>query len=103
MEARPEWTVPTNMEENTKKHPFQYGTHVCVPVIHPTTGKMITKYTELARDQETREVWTAAFGREWNSLAQGGNKMVSVETNSLFVMTHAQIKEIPRDRTNYLQ
>ena len=28
--------------------------HYCAPVIHPTTGKLITKYSKLANDPETR-------------------------------------------------
>ena len=32
-------------------------------------------------------------------MAQGDNKTGSIGTNSLFVMTHEQIKQIPRDRT----
>ena len=54
-----------------------YGTgnleHYCAPVIHPTTGKIISKYRELANDPETREVWVRAFGKEFGGLAQGDN------------------------------
>jgi hypothetical protein len=73
--------------------------HFCAPVIHLRTGKLITKYTELAKDDEMRDVWTTAFGKEWGALAQGDNKTGTIGTNSLFVMTHEQIKQIPRDRT----
>ena len=73
--------------------------HFCAPVIHPTTGKLITKYTELAKDGKMREFWTTAFGKEWGALAQGDNKTGAIGTNSLFLMTHDPIKQIPRDRT----
>jgi len=73
--------------------------HFYTPVIHLTTGKLIIKYTKLAKDKEMQEVWTTAFEKEWGILAQGANKTGSVGTNSLFVMTHEQIKQIPRDRT----
>ena len=99
MEAKPEWTVPTNMKGCMAKDIHFNVEHFYAPVIHPTTGKMITKYDELARDAEMREVWTTAIGKEWGSLAQGNNKTGSVGTNSLFVMTHEQIRQIPKDRT----
>ena len=98
MEARPEWTVPNSMKLDSKNIHFN-GEHFCAPVIHPTTGKLITKYTELAKDEEMQEVWTTAFGKEWGSLAQGDNKTGAIGTNSLFVMTHDEIKQIPKDRT----
>jgi len=85
MEARPDWTVPTSMKQESKDI--------------PPREKLITKYAELDKDEETKEVWTTAFGKEWSSLTQGDNKTGSLGTNSLFVMTHEQIKQIPRDRT----
>ena len=87
MEARPDWTVPTSMETESKDIHFNVE-HFCALVIHPTTGKLITKYTELAKDEEMRELWTTAFGKEWGTLAQGNNKTGAIGTNSLFVMTH---------------
>ena len=65
-----------------------YGTgnleHFCAPVIHPTTGKIISKYRELANDPETREVWVRAFGNEFGGLAQGGNLTGEKGTNEFF-------------------
>ena len=86
------------MESDSKDIHFNVE-HFCAPVIHSTTGKLITKYTELAKDEEMREVWTTTFGKEWGSLAQGDNKTGAIGTNSLFVMTHDEIKQIPQDRT----
>ena len=91
--------MPTNMGQDAIKEIHLNVEHFCAPVIHPITEKLITKYTELARDEEMRELWTTVFGKEWGSIAQGDNKMGSVGTNSLFVMMHDQIKHIPRDRT----
>ena len=73
--------------------------HFCAPVIHPSTGKMITKYAELANDPEMREIWTTAFGKEWGGLTQGDKKTGSKGTNSLHAMSHAEIKLMPADRT----
>ena len=33
------------------------------PVVHPTTGETISKYQTLAKDIETWELWTIAFGK----------------------------------------
>ena len=76
-----------------------YGTgnleHYCAPVIHPTTGKIISKYRELANDPETREVWVRAFGKEFGGLAQGDNLTGEKGTDAIFVMNHDDIRNIP--------
>ena len=65
MESRPAYTVPTKMETANNATPHFNIEHFCSPVVHPTTEKLITKYSELANDAETREIWTTAFGKEW--------------------------------------
>jgi len=67
------------MEEDASKHVHFNVEHFCAPVIHPSTGKMITKYAELVRDAEMREVWTTAFGKEWDSFAQGDSPKVTIK------------------------
>jgi hypothetical protein len=73
--------------------------HFCAPVTHPTTGELITSYKELARDPITKEIWMDAFGKEFGNQAQGDKKTGTPGTDSYFVLTHDQIKTIPRDRT----
>ena len=73
--------------------------HFCAPVIHPTTGISIDKYTTLIRDNQLRETWVRAFGKEFGNLAQGDDLTNTPGTNSIFVLTHEQIRAIPRDRT----
>ena len=72
--------------------------HFCAPVIHPTTGKIISKYKELANDPEMCEVWMTAFGKEFGGLAQGDNRTGEKGSNSIFVLDHEGIKNIPKDR-----
>ena len=72
--------------------------HFCAPVIHPTTGKIISKYKELANDPEMCEVWMTAFGKEFGGLAQGDNKTGEKGSNSIFVLDHEGIKNIQKDR-----
>ena len=66
--------------------------------MHTTTGGIITKYSKLANDPETREVWATAFGKEFGSLAQGENRTGAKGKNSLLVLTHQDIREIPTDQ-----
>ena len=97
-EARPAYTVPTKMETANNATPHFNIEHFCSPVIHPTTGKLITKYSELASDPKMREIWTTSFGKEWGGLAQGDDKTGAIGTNSVFVMNHNKIRNIPDDR-----
>ncbi len=45
------------------------------------------------------EIWQTAFGKDFGGMAQGDNKTGQHGTNSIFVMTHAEILLIPADRT----
>eukprot|EP00804_Cyclotella_cryptica_P004885 CCRYP_004953-RA/>CCRYP_004953-RA protein AED:0.21 eAED:0.22 QI:0/0/0/1/0.5/0.33/3/0/1060 len=67
--------------------------------VHPTTGETITSYKKLIACPLLRDVWTPAFGKEFGNLAQGDRETGEKGTNTMFVMTHAQIRDIPRDRT----
>ena len=73
--------------------------HFCAPVTHPTTGEIIDKYRKLAKDKELGDIWQTAFGKEFGGLAQGDNKTGQKGTNTLFVLTHEEIANIPKDRT----
>eukprot|EP00804_Cyclotella_cryptica_P000330 CCRYP_008663-RA/>CCRYP_008663-RA protein AED:0.43 eAED:0.43 QI:0/0/0/1/0/0/2/0/233 len=44
-------------------------------------------------------VWTTAIGKEFSNLAQGGDKTGEKGTNSIFVMSHDEIANIPKGRT----
>ena len=35
------------------------------PVIHPTTGEIITSYKRLVNNPKFRDVWETGFGKEW--------------------------------------
>ena len=73
--------------------------HFCAPVIHPVTGESITKYKKLIDDPITARTWSRAFGKEFGNLAQGDTATNTPGTNSIYVMTHEQILQIPNDRT----
>jgi hypothetical protein len=50
-------------------------------------------------DPITRRIWSRAFGKEFGNLAQGDAATNTPGTDSIFVMTHAEILRIPNDRT----
>eukprot|EP00804_Cyclotella_cryptica_P030315 CCRYP_011859-RA/>CCRYP_011859-RA protein AED:0.28 eAED:0.28 QI:0/0/0/1/1/1/2/0/557 len=73
--------------------------HFANPVVHPTTGKTISEYEELATDPILWDTWTTAFGKELGALAQANNKTGAAGTNTIFFLNHSDIQNIPSDRT----
>ena len=72
--------------------------YLCAPVVHPVSGETMSKYQTLAKYPITKETWTTAWGKEWGNLAQGDKKTNTAGTDSLFVMTHKEICNIPKNR-----
>ena len=71
--------------------------HICNGVVHPVTKETITKYKKLANDPLRQTVWTKALCKELGCLAQDWDG--SNGTDTIFFMSHDEIKKIPRDRT----
>jgi hypothetical protein len=65
--------------------------HFAAPMIHPTTGKIISSYKHLMNDPATTVVWQTSFGKDFGGMAQGDLKTGQKGTNSVFVMTHKEI------------
>ena len=72
--------------------------HFCAPVIHPITGETITKYQKLIKDPHMKDTWSLVFGKEFGNLAQGDDLTGTEGTDSVFVMSHQDIKTIPSNR-----
>ena len=72
--------------------------HFCSPVVHRETGETITNYRKLIKDPLYREVWMTAFGKEFGNLAQGDRRTGTKGTNTVFILGHDEIKNIPKDR-----
>ena len=66
--------------------------HFAAPMIHLTTGKIISSYKCLLHDPATAKVWQTAFGKDFGGMAQGDLKTRQKGTNSVFVMTHEEIE-----------
>jgi hypothetical protein len=66
--------------------------HFASPVIHPVTGATITRYQKLVKDPLLREMWTKAFGKEFGNLAQGDKHTNTQGTNSIFILSHNEVK-----------
>ncbi len=56
-------------------------------------------YKKLMNDPAMMEIWETAFGKDFGGMAQGDLKTGQHGTNSIFVMTHAEILLIPADCT----
>jgi hypothetical protein len=50
-------------------------------------------------DPATTEIWQTAFGKDFGGMVQGDEKTGQQGTNSIFVMTHNEIKNIPCTQT----
>ncbi len=72
---------------------------VAMPMVHPTTGKTISSCKCLMHDPATEEVWQTAFKKDFGGMAQGDNKTGQKGTNLIFVITHNEIKLIPKTQT----
>jgi hypothetical protein len=70
---------------------------VAMPMIHPTTGETISSYKKLMHDPATKDIWQQAFGKDFGGMAQGCNETGQKGTNAIFVMTHTEIPNIPKD------
>jgi hypothetical protein len=51
------------------------------------------------KDPVLKDVWTTDFGKDFGGLSQGDTKTRTQGSNTLFVMTHHNINNIPRDQT----
>ena len=70
-------------------------------MVHSTTGETITSYKRLMHNPATAEVWQTAFGKDFGGMAQGDDKTGQKGTNSIFVMTHAKIKQACADKVTF--
>eukprot|EP00804_Cyclotella_cryptica_P029279 CCRYP_011676-RA/>CCRYP_011676-RA protein AED:0.16 eAED:0.06 QI:0/0/0/1/0/0/6/0/1468 len=90
--------TPTKHSTDTQSFTFDAQLeHTCNGVVHPVTKETITKYEKLANDPLMQNVWTQAMCKELGRLAQGWDG--STGTDTIFFMSHNEIKNIPKDRT----
>ncbi len=68
--------------------------HFACPMVHPTTGKMVSSYKQLMHNPAMAEIWQMAFGKDFGGMAQGDNKMGQKGTNAMFVITHNKIYKV---------
>jgi hypothetical protein len=66
--------------------------HFASPMVHPVTGETISSYKKLMNNPAMAEIWQTAFGKDFSGMAQGDNKTGQKGTNTMFVMTHDEIK-----------
>ena len=71
---------------------------VCNGIAYPITKETITKYPKLMNDPELKKLWVPAMSKELHHLAQG-KEDITVGTNTIFFLSHNQIRCIPKDPT----
>jgi hypothetical protein len=71
---------------------------VCNGVIHPVTKETIAKYTKLMNNPVLSPLWVPAMSKEFHRLGQG-KEGTTVGTNTIFFLSHDEIRRIPKDRT----
>jgi hypothetical protein len=92
----PGYTIPKNLTTSTDR--FQHNSNieqVCHGVVHPITKETITKYTKLMDDPALKDLWVPAMSKELHCLSQG-KEGVTVGTNTIFYLTHDEIRRIPK-------
>jgi hypothetical protein len=94
----PDIFSPTKLTLNTAPSCLDFS-QVAMPMVHPTTGKTISSYKRLMHNPATADIWRTAFGKDFGGMAQSDIKTRQKGTNSIFVMTHAEIANIPKNQT----
>jgi hypothetical protein len=67
-------------------------------MIHPITGKVVSRYKCLMNNPATAKVWMTAFGKDFRGMSQGDNKTGQKGTNAMFVMLPSDIPNIPKNK-----
>jgi hypothetical protein len=96
------WANSPNIYTQDKLKPKKQGLNfeqVAMPMVHPTTGKTISSYKKLMRDPAMSKIWQMTFGKDFGGMAQGNNRNGQKGSNSIFVVTLAQIPLIPKNQT----
>jgi hypothetical protein len=70
----------------------------CYGVVHPVTRQTITHYRKLMNDPHLKDLWVPAMSKEIHRLAQG-KPGVTKATNTIFFLTHSEIRHIPSNQT----
>jgi hypothetical protein len=90
----PDIYTPTKLWPNTGTTASFNFQQVAMPMVHLTRGETISSCKRLINDPATTEIWQMAFGKDFGGMAQGDEKTGQKRTNSIFVMTHNEIKNI---------
>jgi hypothetical protein len=67
-------------------------------MVHPKTGEIISSYKQLMHNPSTADIWQTAFSKDFGGMAQGNLKTGQKGTNLIFVMTHTEIQNIPKNQ-----
>ena len=93
-------TIPSSLApcHQQSNDPFMNIEEHCNGVVHPVTKETITQYKKLINDPILKDLWLKAMSKELHRLAQGYTGTTN-GTNTIFYLSHADICNIPNDRT----
>ena len=87
--------IPLWLLQHPETH--QPTTHCMYNVMNEETGEM-QNYQKLSKQDSTREIWALSIFKELGTLSQGC-KVVVKGTDTLFLMSHDEIRDITPDKT----
>ncbi len=72
--------------------------HYTMPMVHLTTGKIISSYTQLMNNPVTTNTLQRVFGKDFGSMCQGDNKTGAKGRNAMFVLKSEEVDHTPAAR-----
>ncbi len=91
-------SIPCKLTHNQSTGPVIEIKEYCNGVVHPVTKETITHYRKLIKDPLLRDLWLKAMSKELHCLMQGCTG-ITKDTNTFLFLLHADICNIPSDRT----
>jgi hypothetical protein len=94
----PATSIPCKLTHNQYTGPVIEIEEYCNGMVHPLTKETITHYRKLIKDPLLKDLWLKAMSKELHCLVQGCTG-ITKGTNTLFFLLHADICNIPSNRT----
>jgi hypothetical protein len=94
----PATSIPCKLIHDQYTGPVVEIKEYCNGVVHPITKETNTHYRKLIKDPLLRDLWLKAMSKELHCLVQKFTG-ITKGTNTIFFLSHADICNIPSNRT----
>jgi hypothetical protein len=94
--------TPGNLMQHAVLPFAQHFKHYADPMVHPVIRERISSYVKLMHNPVTAEIRQTVFGKDFEGIAQGNNKMGKKGINAMFVMTREEIQQVVQASKNSL-